>query len=125
MSDLDDLKYDVPEDADGPEFRVSIQFDETELRFFVHDDVRNEASEWIETGSWRATSLWLARQLRRIGSPVALGTITPDDEGGPATFEVSGTPSHVSRSLEDDETLSLLTHSYGYWEDIGERFPDS
>lgn len=97
------LKYDLPEGADGPRYPLSIEFDETRLRFYAIDDSdsaresEGSETEWTEIGEWRDASLWLARQLFFIGSPVMRGI------GGTV-----GSPSRVARDLTDEETLVML-----------------
>jgi hypothetical protein len=116
------LHKDLPEDGDGPQYVLRIEFDETELQFYVFDDsdraaeLEDETRPSTELGRWREASLWFARQLLSLGSPVATATFGEETVGGPDDgshpFSVIGSPSRVARDLTDEEVLKLLDVGY-------------
>jgi hypothetical protein len=115
-----DLRYDIPDDAAGGQYALHIEFNETSFVFSVLDASNSAAEEgepeWTEIGAWRQASLWMARQLLALGSPVAFGTseeIVQGPHDGAHQFTPSEFPSREARALSDVAVLALLNDPEG------------
>jgi hypothetical protein len=96
MADQFNLRYDVPDDANGGRYRIAIEYDEDECRFYVLDasdaahEAEGEDGDWVEIGDWRAASLWLARQLRALSQPIMFGLVGEEENvSGPDVGHVT------------------------------------